>query len=77
MLRIFYTIMIFLGVLGKRFADAVLKDLLIQSSVVVEGSIDKSLCGKQYNGSVRSVKLVYEAFSTIFLEMLLEQYENI
>ena len=58
MLGIFYTIMLFLGVMGKRVADAGLKDLLIQSSVVAEGSIDKSLCGKQYNRSVRSVKLV-------------------
>ena len=76
MLSIFHIIMIFLGVIGKRFADVGLKDLLIQSGVVAEGSIDKSLCGKQYNRSVRSVKLVYKAFSRILLEMLHEQYEN-
>ena len=38
--------------------------------------MDKSLCGKQYNRSVRSVKLVYEAFSRILLEMPQEKYEN-
>ena len=48
MLGIFHTIM-FLEVMGKQFADAGLKDLLIQSGIVAEGSIDKSLCGKQYN----------------------------
>ena len=61
MLGIFHTIM-FLGVTGKRFVDAGSKDLLIQSGVVAEDSIDKSLRGKKYNRSVRSVKLVYEAF---------------
>ena len=76
MVDIFNTIMMFLGVLGKRFADAGLKDLLIQRSVVAEGSTDKSLCMKQYNQSVRSVNFVYEAFSRILLEMLHEQYEN-
>ena len=62
----------FLGVMGKRFADAGLKDLPLQSGVVAEGSIDKSSRGKQHNRSVRSVKLVYEAFLRILLEMLHE-----
>ena len=44
--------------MGKQFPDAGLKVLLIQSGIVAEGSIDKSLCGKQYNRSVRTVKLV-------------------
>ena len=48
MLGIFHTIM-FLEVMGKQFPDAGLKVLLIQSGIVAEGSIDKSLCGKQYN----------------------------
>ena len=76
MLGIFHTIMMFLGVMRKRFADARLKDLLIQSGVVAKRSIDKSLCEKQYNQLVRSVKLVCEAFSRILLEMLHEQFEN-
>ena len=57
MLGIFHTIM-FLEVMGKQFPDAGLKVLLIQSGIVAEGSIDKSLRGKQYNRSVRTVKLV-------------------
>ena len=56
MLGIFHTM--FLEVMGKQFPDAGLKVLLIQSGIVAEGSIDKSLCGKQYNRSVRTVKLV-------------------
>ena len=75
MLGIFHTIM-FLEVMGKQFPDAGLKVLLIQSGIVAEGSIDKSLCGKQYNRSVRTVKLVYEVFSRILDKMQHEQYEN-
>ena len=75
MLGIFHTIM-FLGVMGKRFAEVGLKDLLTQSGIVAEGLIDTSLCGIQYNRSVRRVKLVYETLSRILLELLHEQYEN-
>ena len=72
MLGIFHTVMMFSGVMGMRFADFGLKDLLIQSGIVAESSIDKSLCEKQHNRSVRSVKLVYKAFWRILLEMLHE-----
>ena len=54
-------------------ADAGLRDLPFQSSVFAEGTLNKSFCGKQYNWSVRSVKLVYKIFSRILLEMLHEQ----
>ena len=53
MLGIFHTIMMFLGIIGKRFGDAGLRDLLIQSGVLAEGSVDRALSGKQYNRSVR------------------------
>ena len=76
MLGIFHAIMMFSGVMGMRFADFGLKDYLIQSGIVAESSIDKSLCEKQHNRSVRSVKLVYKAFWRILLEMLHEQYES-
>ena len=52
MLGIFHTIM-FLGIIGKRFGDAGLRDLLIQSGVLAEGSVDRALSGKQCNRSVR------------------------
>ena len=42
----FHTLMMALGVVGKRFADAGLKDTLIQSGVVAEGSIESVMTGK-------------------------------
>ena len=64
--------MMALGVVGKRFADAGLKDTLIQSGVVAEGFIESVMTGKMYNRAIRANKLVYEAL----LRMLLEKFQN-
>ena len=45
MLGIFHTIMMYLGIIVKRFRDAGLRDLLIQSDVLAEGSVDRALTG--------------------------------
>ena len=65
MLGIFHTIMMYLGIIGKRFGDG---GLLVQSEVLTEGSVDRALSGKMYNRAARSVKIVYEAFSRLFLD---------
>ena len=52
MLSMFYMVMMYLGIIGKRFKDAGLRDILIQSQVLAEGSVDKALAGKMYNHSV-------------------------
>ena len=56
MLGIFHMIMMYLGIIGKKFSDAGLKD-----HVVATGSADKALTGEMYNRFVRAHKLVYEA----------------
>ena len=42
MLGIFHLLMMYMGILNKRFSDAGLKDALIQSSIIAEGSIDNA-----------------------------------
>ena len=37
--------------------------MLIQSGVIVEGSVDKALSGKMYNRGVRIYKLMYEVIA--------------
>ena len=69
MLGIFHTLMMYLSITGKRFQDARLRDLLIQSKVMAEGPIDRALIGKMYNRAVRCIRLVYEALSRILLEL--------
>ena len=70
MLGIFHMIMMYLGIIGKKFSDASLKDLVVQSDVVATGSADKALSGKMYNRSVRAHKLVYEALYRCLLNRM-------
>lgn len=51
MLGMFHMLMMYLGIIGKRFKDAGLRDVLIQSQTLAEGSVDKALAGKMYNRS--------------------------
>ena len=60
MMGIFHTIMIFMQVLFKRFGDAGMKDVLIQSSVIAERSIESALRGKCYSSGIRLYKIFYE-----------------
>lgn len=57
----FHTICNLMSIIGKRFQDAGLKDLCIESGVIAEGSISKVLEGKMYNRAVRVHKYICEA----------------
>lgn len=61
MMGMFHMLMMFMHILSKRFSDAGLRDVLIQSGVIAEGSVDKALSGKMYNRGVRMYKIMYEA----------------
>ena len=76
MLGMFHMLMMYLGIIGKRFKDAGLRDVLIQSEILAEGSVDKALAGKMYNRSVRSCKLVYEALHRLLISKMETSYEN-
>ena len=58
----FHTALVLLSIIGQRFRDAGLRDLLTESEVVAAGSIDGVLSGKQYNRAVRTHRVVMEAF---------------
>ena len=59
----------------QQFAAAGLKDALIQSGVVAEGSVEMALLGKCYNRGVRLCKLFYEALMRLLPESLAETEE--
>ena len=61
----FHIAMSFLSVIGKRFKDAGLYNILVESGIVSEGSVNSVLSGKFYNRSIRSHKLVFEAISRL------------
>ena len=49
----FHSICIFLGVLGKRFGDAGLKDLVVETGLIENEALDQALKGKHYNNALR------------------------
>ncbi len=68
--------MMFLGTIGKRFGDAGLKDILVQSGVLAEGSADKALKGSMYNRTVRCFKLTYEVLNRLLLKKAKNWFEE-
>nr|XP_040024082.1 uncharacterized protein LOC120812310 [Gasterosteus aculeatus aculeatus]XP_040024083.1 uncharacterized protein LOC120812310 [Gasterosteus aculeatus aculeatus]XP_040024084.1 uncharacterized protein LOC120812310 [Gasterosteus aculeatus aculeatus]XP_040024085.1 uncharacterized protein LOC120812310 [Gasterosteus aculeatus aculeatus] len=72
--------MSYLSILGKRFGDAGLQDILIESEVVAPGSINGVINGHPYNRSMRAHKLLYESLQRIrfisFLDPLLPPQER-
>ena len=60
-------------ILFKRFGDAGMKDTLIQSSVIPEGSIKSVLRGKCYNRGIRLYKILYEALLRQMMSHVIEK----
>ena len=58
---VFHTACTLLSIIGKRFQDAGLRDLCVESGVIAEGSVAGVLDGRRYNRGVRIHKIMYEA----------------
>ena len=63
----FHTLMMILGVIGKRFDDAGFKDVIIR--VIEEGSIAGVLTGKMHNRSIYAHKVLCEAIQRLLLKL--------
>ena len=48
-------------VIGRRYASAGLRDVLIEADILACGSVDQVLNGRHYNRVIYSLKLMYEA----------------
>ena len=70
MMGMFHMLMMYMYILSKRFSDAGIRDILIQSGKIAEGSVDKALCGKMYNRGVRAYKMGYEAIVRKIFEII-------
>ena len=70
MLGMFHMLMMYLDIIGIHFKDAGLRDVLIQSQILAEGSVDKTLTGKRYNRAVRSCKLMYEGLHRLLISKM-------
>ena len=72
----FHTACTMLTVIAKRFQDAGLRDLCIESGVIAEGSVAGVLEGRRYNRAVRLHKLVYEALMRLVWQGFRPWIEN-
>ena len=57
----FHTACNLLSTIGKRFQDAELRHLCVESGVIAEGSVTAVMEGRKNNRAVRVHKLVYQA----------------
>ena len=64
----FHTCMTFLSVIGKRFSDAGLMELLVESEVGATGSVNAVLEGRHYNRAISAHKIVVEAMEHLRFE---------
>ena len=60
-MRVFQTACTLLSIIGKRFQDADLRDLCVESGVIAEGSVVGVLDWGRYNRGVILHKIMYEA----------------
>lgn len=68
----FHTCMSLLSVIGKRFLDSGLSDVIFEAEVIAQGSLQSVMKGRHYNRSVRTLKIVSEALRRLQLEEFLE-----
>ena len=64
----FHTMCIFIAVIGKRFADAGLCDIVIEANLLGESSVDQMFKGKHYNNAMRILKYLYDAIKRHMIE---------
>ena len=69
-------LMMLMHIFSKRFSAAGLRDVLIQSGVVAEGSVDKTLSGKMYNRGIRLYELAYEAITIKLFDVIVSTKEE-
>lgn len=67
----FHTICNVLSIIGKRFQDAGLRDICIESGILAEGSVSSVMDGKMYNRGVRIHKYIYEALMRLVWKQFL------
>ena len=76
MMGIFHLLTNNMGILKKRFYDAGMKYVLLQSATIAEGSIERALNEKIYNRGVRQYKIFYEALVRLMIRDVFQGVED-
>ena len=62
---VFQTVCALVSIIGKKFQDPCLRDIVIESGVIAESSVSGVLQGCKYNRAVRFHELIYEALQRL------------
>ena len=66
----FHMICNYLSIIGKRFGDAGIQNILVDSNVTASGYVAGILAGKHYNHGIILHKLVYDGLRRTMLKTL-------
>ena len=66
---------IFIAVIGKRFADTALRDIVIEANLLGESSVDQMFKGKHFYNAMRILKYLYEAVKRRMIDSF-EQWKS-
>lgn len=72
----FHTMCIFIAVIGKRFGDAGLRDIIVELNLLGESSVDQMFKGKHYNNAMRVLKYLYDAMKRHMIESYEQSVDN-
>ena len=72
----FHIVLNFLSLIGKKFADSGLDNLLIESGVYAAGSTSALMKGKSYNRGIRAHKLCLEVLFRLMWDAFILWYES-
>ena len=62
----------FLAVIGKRFAQSGLSDLVVEAGILGPNTVERAMNGKHYNNAVRMFKIVFAAFMRAKIDCFIE-----
>ena len=65
-----------MAVIGKRYGDAGLSDILIEAGVVAEGSLSGVISGHHYNRSIHAYKILYETMEELRFQEYLDSIDE-
>ncbi|KAJ8048057.1 hypothetical protein HOLleu_00223 [Holothuria leucospilota] len=72
----FHTKMTYLACIGKRFKDAGLGDIVVESGLIAQGSVNGVMNGHHYNRSMRAHKVMHDALRQLQLEAFVDSFST-
>ena len=72
----FHDILSFCGVIGKRFGSAGLTDILVESGILAQGSVNGVINGKKYNRALRCHRILSEALFMLLFDNFFDSIDD-